>query len=129
MCRICERMNKFIILYQTSKRIAVLDEYPVSDWHTLLIPKKHFNTYFDLPKSYTQSIDWVLKNIKEILDNKFHPSGYNIGFNCGETAGQSIMHFHIHIIPRYKGDVENPRGGIRGIIPNKQNYHIQDSKL
>ena len=122
MCIFCDKINKNNNLFETSKRIAFFDENPVSKGHTLLIPKEHFDTYFDLPDFYTKSLDLAIKNVKKILDEKFYPDGYNIGFNCGETAGQTIMHFHIHIIPRYKGDVKNPRGGIRGIIPNKQNY-------
>jgi diadenosine tetraphosphate (Ap4A) HIT family hydrolase len=122
MCIFCDKINKDNVLFETSERTAFFDEHPVSKGHTLLIPKKHFETYFDLPNSYTKTIDLAIKDLKKILDEKFHPDGYNIGFNCGETAGQSIMHFHIHIIPRYNGDVENPRGGIRGVIPAKQNY-------
>lgn len=64
----------------------------------------------------------LLDQAKKIVDEKYHPNGYNIGMNLGEEAGQSIMHLHVHLIPRYKGDVENPRGGVRGIIPTKQNY-------
>ena len=122
MCIFCDKINKNNNLFETSERIAFFDEHPVSKWHTLLIPKEHFDTYFDLPDSYIKTMDLAIKNVKKILDEKFHPDGYNIGFNCGETAGQTIMHFHIHIIPRYKGDTKNPRGGIRGVIPNKQNY-------
>ena len=123
MCIFCDKINKNNnTLFETSEWIAFFDEHPVSKGHTLLIPKKHFETYFDLPNSYTKTIDLAIKDVKKILDEKFHPDGYNIGFNCGEAAWQSIMHFHIHIIPRYKGDVKNPRGGIRGVIPAKQNY-------
>jgi len=123
MCIFCDKINKNNnTLFETSEWIAFFDEYPVSKGHTLLIPKKHFETYFDLPNSYTKTIDLAIKDVKKILDEKFHPDWYNIWFNYWEAAGQSIMHFHIHIIPRYKGDVKNPRGGIRGIIPAKQNY-------
>jgi len=122
MCIFCNKISKNNILFEDSKRIAFFDEHPVSKWHTLLIPKEHFETYFDLPDSYIKTMDLAIKDVKTILDENFHPDGYNIGFNCGKAAGQSIMHFHIHIIPRYKGDVKNPRGGIRGVIPNKQNY-------
>ena len=123
MCIFCNKINKNNnTLFETSEWIAFFDEYPVSKGHTLLVPKEHFQTYFDLPDLYTETIGSSIKKVKKILDEKFHPNGYNIGFNCGEAAGQSIMHFHIHIIPRYKGDTKNPRGGIRGVIPNKQNY-------
>lgn len=123
MCIFCDKIDKNNnALFETSEWIAFFDEYPVSKGHTLLIPKEHFQTYFDLPDLYTETIDSSIKKAKNILDEKFHPDWYNIWFNCWETAGQSIMHFHIHIIPRYKGDVKNPRGGIRGVIPSKQNY-------
>jgi diadenosine tetraphosphate (Ap4A) HIT family hydrolase len=67
-------------------------------------------------------LHYAIENVKKILDERYHPQGYNIGINCGEVAGQTIHHCHIHIIPRYEGDVENPRGGVRGVIPSKQNY-------
>lgn len=96
MCIFCDKINKNNNLFETSERIAFFDEHPVSKWHTLLIPKEHFDTYFDLPDSYIKTKDLAIKDVKKILDEKFHPDGYNIGFNCGEAAGQSIMHFHIH---------------------------------
>lgn len=122
MCVFCDKIDKDRVLFETSSWIAIYDGFPVSEGHTLLIPKGHFTTYFDLPDSYKDSIDFRLKQIKHILDEKFHPDGYNIGFNCGDAAGQTIMHFHIHIIPRYNGDVENPRGGVRGVIPSRMSY-------
>jgi diadenosine tetraphosphate (Ap4A) HIT family hydrolase len=69
-----------------------------------------------------ESVSVTIGIIKKLLDKKFNPDGYNIGMNCGEAAGQTVMHCHIHIIPRYNGDCENPRGGVRGVIPSKQNY-------
>ena len=121
-CFCVENIDKSKILFETSNWIALLDSFPVSKGHTLLIPKEHFETYFDLTDAYKNSLDYRLNDVKRLLDAEYHPDGYNVGFNCGEAAGQSIMHFHLHIIPRYKGDVENPRGGVRGVIPNKQNY-------
>ena len=121
MCTFCN-IDKKRILFDTSEWIAMYDAYPVSKGHTLLIPKEHYETYFDLPGQLKESLQFRIKQVKEILDNEFHPDGYNIGCNCGEAAGQSIMHFHLHIIPRYKGDCENPRGGVRGVIPSKQKY-------
>ena len=98
------------------------DGYPVSKGHTLLIPKGHFETFFDLPSTMKDSLNFRLDDVKKILDDKFHPSGYNIGVNCGKSAGQTVPHCHIHIIPRYDGDMEDPSGGVRGVIPNKQKY-------
>lgn len=121
-CVFCEEIDPERILFETSQWIAMYDGYPVSKGHTLLIPKEHYETFFDLPCSLRESLEFRIKEIKRILDDKFHPDGYNIGINCGEVAGQSIMHCHIHIIPRYKGDCENPRGGVRGCIPSRMNY-------
>ena len=79
-------------------------------------------SFFDLTKDEQIDILNLADNVKSILDEKFHPDGYNVGINVGEAAGQSIFHVHMHLIPRYKGDVPNPRGGVRGVIPTKQNY-------
>ena len=122
MCVFCDNIEKSRILFETTEWIAFYDAYPVTNGHTLIVPKEHFETFFDLPDRLKDSLLFRIQDVKNILDKEFHPDGYNIGFNCGEAAGQSVMHFHLHIIPRYKGDVENPRGGVRGVIPSKQNY-------
>lgn len=122
MCVFCSEIEKERVLFESEDWIAFYDLFPVSKGHTLIIPKKHYETYFDVPMEMRESLGYRINTVKHILDEKYHPDGYNIGFNCGEAAGQSVMHFHLHIIPRYKGDVENPRGGVRGVIPSKQNY-------
>ena len=121
-CVFCGGVEKDRVLFETRKWIAIYDEYPVSKGHVLLIPKEHCETFFDLPEQLMDSIPYWIKHIKNILDDKYHPSVYNIGVNCGKRAGQTVMHCHIHIIPRYDGDVEDPRGGVRGVIPSKQKY-------
>lgn len=121
-CGIEKAIPKERIVYQDSTWIAILDNYPVSKGHVLLIPKRHCETYFDLNEIELERLNTLIKMIKAHLDEEFHPNGYNIGVNCGESAGQTIMHCHIHIIPRYNGDCENPRGGVRGVIPSKQKY-------
>jgi diadenosine tetraphosphate (Ap4A) HIT family hydrolase len=121
-CNIGKLVNKERILYEDATWIAVLDRYPVSEGHTLLIPKRHCTTYFDLNFVESDSLAATIKVVKALLDAKYKPNGYNIGVNCGEAAGQTVHHCHIHIIPRYTGDCENPRGGVRGVIPNKQHY-------
>ena len=78
--------------------------------------------YFDLTSNEISCMQTVLFKVKEIVENRFHPNGFNIGINIGESAGQSIFHVHMHLIPRYVGDVPNPKGGVRGVIPNKQKY-------
>lgn len=121
-CNIENLINSDRIVYQDSTWIAIYDNYPVSKGHVLLIPKRHCASYFDLNFIELESASVTIGIIKKLLDKKFNPDGYNIGINCGEAAGQTVMHCHIHIIPRYNGDCENPRGGVRGVIPSKQNY-------
>ncbi len=101
---------------------AIKDKFPVSEGHSLIIPKRKVSDYFDL-EFQEQSACWFLVNlIKQELNEKYKPSGFNIGININEAAGQTVPHCHIHIIPRYDGDVKNPRGGVRGVIPEKRDY-------
>ena len=101
---------------------SIYDKFPVSQGHALVIPKKKSRTYFDMSEK-EQTAAWLMvKRVKEILTNRFSPDGFNIGFNVDEAGGQTIFHTHIHIIPRYKGDVENPRGGIRNVFPGMGDY-------
>lgn len=120
-CIFCN-IDKENILYQDDSWFAVYDNFPVSKGHVLLIPKRHVKTYFELNYVELASVGLNINIIKHILDKKFKPTGYNIGINCGESAGQTVMHCHIHIIPRYDGDVSDPRGGVRGVIPEMQKY-------
>lgn len=121
-CNINEKIDKNRIIYEDSTWIAVLDGFPVSKGHTLLIPKRHCETYFDLNDVENGTLCATINVVKRILDTKYNPNGYNIGVNCGKSAGQTVMHCHIHIIPRYDGDVEDPRGGVRGVIPSRMSY-------
>tara|TARA_B100000161_G_scaffold168575_1_gene120718 strand:+ start:90 stop:467 length:378 start_codon:yes stop_codon:yes gene_type:complete len=101
----------------------IRDLYPVTYLHSLVIPKRHVENYFDLYQEELYELNFVLKELKfdlEKIDKKI--SGFNIGINIGKDAGQTIFHCHIHVIPRRRGDVEEPRGGVRGVIANKQNY-------
>lgn len=122
-CVFCQNFmpNKEPLL-QNKLAIAYFDEFPVSKGHILIISKRHATTFFDLTKEEQISLITLLNECKEYIDKKYNPDGNNVGLNCGEFAGQSVMHVHMHLIPRYKGDVSNPRGGVRGIIPNKKNY-------
>ena len=121
-CGIENKVDKSRIIYEDSTWIAIEDGYPVSKGHTLLIPKRHCKTYFDLNYLELVSVGVTIGIVKMMLDTKYKPNGYNIGVNCGEASGQTIPHCHIHIIPRYNGDMEDPRGGVRGVIPSKQKY-------
>ena len=102
---------------------ASYDSYPVTDQHCLIIPKRHVKDYFDLTEEEIVACDQLIKKLKKEIEKKdASVKGFNIGTNSGKIAGQSIMHCHIHLIPRREGDVENPQGGVRSVIPLKQHY-------
>ena len=102
---------------------ASYDTYPVSELHCLIIPKRHVRKYFDLTNEEVIACNDLIKSIKKKIEvNDPTVKGFNIGTNIGKISGQSILHCHIHIIPRRKGDVENPQGGVRSVIPSKQHY-------
>ena len=102
---------------------ASYDTYPVSEMHCLIIPKRHVKSYFEMTNEEVISCNELIKDIKKEVEFK-DPTikGFNIGTNIGEISGQSILHCHIHLIPRREGDVENPQGGVRSVIPSKQHY-------
>lgn len=98
------------------------DKYPVSPGHLLIIPKRHVSSLFEITMPEQQALWDLLYAAKQELDESRAPDGYNIGINDGPAAGQTIPHLHIHLIPRYTGDMTDPRGGVRGVIPEKQRY-------
>lgn len=110
------------VLAKNLHAFAIEDGFPVSPGHSLVIPKAHVSTIFDLSEEIYAACFDLARVVKDLLQTKYSPDGFNIGVNCGESAGQTIDHAHLHIIPRYKGDVPNPRGGIRHVIPGKGNY-------
>lgn len=121
-CIFCEMPNERIIA-ENELCIAVRDGFPVTEHHTLIIPKRHISDFFDLHRPERNAVHSLLDEMKrgiEELDKSV--SGFNVGINCGEDAGQTIFHCHVHLIPRRNGDIENPRGGVRGIIPDKRSY-------
>ena len=102
---------------------ASYDSYPVSDFHCLIIPKRHVKDYFEMSDEELLACNDLIAKIKnEILTKDKSVKAFNIGTNAGKISGQSIMHCHIHLIPRREGDVDNPQGGVRSVIPKKQNY-------
>ena len=121
-CPFCTINPAVEIMAETPTALAILDSFPVNPGHALIIPRRHVANYFELSTDEQQALWQLVNTTKILLENRFHPKGFNIGINIGETAGQSVMHVHIHLIPRYKGDVEQPRGGVRGVIPGKQSY-------
>ncbi len=120
-CPFCDIDNLDIIL-KNDYCFAVFDKYPVNEGHMLIIPFRHFDSFFDATKDEILAIHELLIDAKEYLDKKYSPDGYNVGVNIGKLSGQTIMHLHVHLIPRYKGDIENPTGGVRGVIPSKMFY-------
>jgi len=98
------------------------DSYPVNPGHLLVIPRRHVADYFDATAEEQAALVEMINWGREWLMREYSPDGFNVGVNCGAAAGQSVMHAHIHLIPRYAGDMENPRGGVRGVIPEKQKY-------
>jgi len=94
---------------------AIYDKYPINPGHLLIISKRHIPDLFSLDESEFKHLYEIMNHAKKMLDIKYKPDGYNVGVNCGEAAGQTIFHFHLHVIPRYKNDAEDPRGGIRNI--------------
>jgi diadenosine tetraphosphate (Ap4A) HIT family hydrolase len=120
-CTFCN-IDKDRIILENEIAFAVYDVFPVSKGHMLIILKKHINNYFEADEDTKKQLWKLVDECKEMADKKYAPQGYNIGINCGEAAGQTVMHLHIHLIPRYSGDIKNPRGGVRGVIPDKRIY-------
>lgn len=121
-CPFCILESKRDIVIENKKAFAIFDKFPVSNGHLLIIPKLHCYSYFDLDIEM-QNACWDLVNQgKQLLEKKYSPEGFNIGVNIKESAGQTVPHVHIHLIPRYAGDVSNPKGGVRGVIPSKKEY-------
>jgi diadenosine tetraphosphate (Ap4A) HIT family hydrolase len=108
---------------------AILDRYPVCPGHTLIVPRRLVTTYFEASAAEKVALWALVDEVKVALDHQLHPDGYNVGFNAGEAAGQTVLHLHIHVIPRFRGDVADPRGGVRHVIPVRANYLLlQDER-
>ena len=121
-CIFC-KVDKKNIIYENDYAYVSYDSYPVSKFHSLIIPKRHISDFFDLNKDELFACYDVIHKIKKEIEKKDKlVKGFNIGTNAGLISGQTIMHCHIHLIPRRKGDVDNPQGGVRAVIPLKQHY-------
>ena len=119
-CIFCKEENSLI---ENEFAYAIFDKFPVTTLHVLIIPKRHVETFFELTLSEKNQCLDLLDQVKENLIQKDDSiSGFNVGFNSGKDAGQTIMHCHIHLIPRREGDVTEPQGGIRNVIPGKGKY-------
>ena len=109
-------------LFENKVGFVVEDKFAVSKGHLLIVPLRVYANYFESSKEELDGFNELILLGKNHLQEKYSPDGFNVGINCGEHAGQTINHMHIHLIPRYKGDVDDPRGGVRRVIPSKQKY-------
>ncbi len=110
------------ITHQSEFALALLDAYPVAPGHTLVIPRQHVPSLYDLPAREQDALWHLVRQVRQSLTDQFQPDAFNIGCNDGPAAGQTVLHAHIHVIPRHFGDVSDPRGGIRCVIPSKARY-------
>ena len=121
-CFFCKSINNKDFLLENELAVARFDDFPVNNGHLEVITKRHVKDWWQTTLEEKIAIFNLLDAAKKIIDERYNPDGYNIGMNLGEKAGQSIMHLHVHLIPRYDGDVKNPRGGVRTVIQERQNY-------
>jgi diadenosine tetraphosphate (Ap4A) HIT family hydrolase len=110
------------VIAENELAVVVRDGFPVSPGHTLIIPRRHIESFFDLAGEERTAMLTLLDSAKTELETEFHPDGYNIGINDGVAAGQTVAHLHIHLIPRYFADSADPRGGVRWVLPKKAKY-------
>ena len=121
-CLFCN-IEKSGCAYENELAYASYDSYPVTEHHCLIIPKRHIKDYFDLSNEELLACNDLVQIVKkEIIKKDTSVKGFNLGTNIGKVSGQSILHCHLHLIPRREGDVNNPQGGVRSVIPNKQHY-------
>jgi len=122
-CLFCDKDNalEHRIFAENNLFYARWDNFPISPGHAEIVPRRHIVSLFDLSSKELTAFYELLSVAKRIIQGQYKPSAFNIGVNDGETAGQTIMHLHVHLIPRYTGDVPNPRGGVRNILPNVKN--------
>jgi diadenosine tetraphosphate (Ap4A) HIT family hydrolase len=122
-CRFCPSQLTGLIVAECGSVWAIKDGHPVTDGHLLILPKRHLPDWLSLSEQESRDADALIRLLSKRL-SEFDPTitGFNVGMNCGASAGQTVFHAHIHLIPRRDGDVPNPRGGVRGVIPAKMNY-------
>ena len=110
------------VVASSDHAVALLDGYPVSEGHTLVVPTKHAASLFDLSPEEQAAVWTLVREVRDHLQSALSPDGFNIGLNDGEAAGQTVLHAHVHVIPRHRGDVPDPRGGVRWVIPDRAAY-------
>jgi len=121
-CPLCERVGAGRFICENVFAVAFHDGYPVSPGHTLVVPRRHVADFFSLTQEEQTAIWSLLPGARRVLEDSHHPAAYNIGVNAGQAAGQTVAHVHIHLIPRYAGDVADPRGGLRWVLPERADY-------
>ena len=121
-CPFCNLNTTTDLVLESGTAFAIFDKYPVSSGHVLVIPRRHCSGYFELTADEQAACWQLLNDVAALIRERFNPDGFNIGINIGRAAGQTIDHVHLHLIPRYDGDVEEPEGGVRGVIPRNQKY-------
>lgn len=124
-CPFCD-FKHFRVIHGNDLAMALRDEYPVSKGHTLIVPRRHVRSWSETTENERLAILELIDRIRERLDEDVQPDGYNIGINEGAAAGQTVLHLHVHLIPRYLDDVPDPRGGVRHVIPERGNYLVTD---
>ncbi|MEM7196646.1 MAG: HIT domain-containing protein [Pseudomonadota bacterium] len=120
-CRFCRSKSDRVFI-RGELGFAAWDRHPANPGHFLVIPYRHVASYFDITDDERDELWRIVSDGKDVAHAEYQPDGYNVGINVGHWAGQSIHHLHIHVIPRYQGDVENPKGGVRGVIPERKTY-------
>ena len=110
------------MFYEDELVLGLWDAYPVSEGHALVITRRHVATWFDATGEEQAALVQGIERVRQEIEKSLSPDGYNVGFNAGEAAGQTVFHLHVHVIPRLRGDVEDPRGGVRWVVPAKAGY-------
>ena len=126
-CPFCQPARDRII-FETPLVIALWDAFPVNRGHALIVPRRHVPTWFDASAEERVALMAAVDEARELIVARYAPDGFNIGINVGAAAGQTVFHLHVHLIPRFDGDVPDPRGGVRWVIPAKWNYLSKDTK-
>lgn len=115
------------IIFENDLAVSIYDKYPVNPGHILVIPRRHVENFFNLSQDEILALVSLMHELKQYCGDEYNPDAYNLGINIGEKAGQTIMHVHVHLIPRYANDVDEPRGGVRNIIQTRGNYPFKDT--
>lgn len=121
-CIFCERVRSDPVLVRNELAVAFGDAYPVNPGHILVVPRRHVLDYFALTETEQAAVWQLVNQVRHVIDVEFRPDGYNIGVNVGAAAGQTVGHVHVHVIPRFKDDVVDPRGGVRWVVPSRACY-------